>query len=57
VLEKASPVILPRTKERITTETYLGEVLFEQIEENVSKARILNAGRVTIEVGDVVRTK
>jgi len=57
VLEKASPVILPHTKERITTETYLGEVLFEQIEETVSKARILNAGRVTIEVGDVVRTK
>jgi len=57
VLEKASQIVLPRTRERITTEIYLGEILFEQIEEKVSKARILNPGRVTIEVGDLVRTK
>ena len=48
---------MPRTKELITNEIYLGEILFEQIEERVSKARILNPGRVTIQVGDLVRTK
>ncbi len=57
VLQKTSPIVLPRTKELITTEIYLGEILFEQIEEKVSKARVLNPGRVTIEVGDLVRTK
>ena len=57
VIGKMSEIVIPRTKEVITNEIYLGEILFEQIEERVSKARILNPGRVTIQVGDVVRTK
>jgi hypothetical protein len=57
VLQKTSRMVVPPTKERLTSEIYLGEVLFEQIEENTSKARILNSGRVTIEAGDLVRTK
>ena len=57
VIGKASQIVIPRTKEVITNEIYLGEILFEQIEERVSKARILNPGRVTIQVGDLVRTK
>lgn len=57
VIGQASEIAIPRTKEVITNEIYLGEILFEQIEERVSKARILNPGRVTIQVGDLVRTK
>jgi len=57
VIGKTSQIVIPRTKEVITNEIYLGEILFEQIEERVSKARILNPGRITIEVGDLVRTK
>jgi hypothetical protein len=57
VIGKTSQIVIPRTKEVITNEIYLGEILFEQIEERVSKARILNPGRVTIQVGDLVRTK
>jgi tetratricopeptide (TPR) repeat protein len=57
VIGKTSQIVMPRTKEVITNEIYLGEILFEQIEERVSKARILNPGRVTIQVGDLVRTK
>jgi len=57
VIGKMSEIVIPRTKEVITNEIYLGEILFEQIEERVSKARILNPGRVTIQVGDIVRTK
>jgi len=57
VIGKMAEIIIPRTKEVITNEIYLGEILFEQIEERVSKARILNPGRVTIQVGDLARTK
>jgi tetratricopeptide (TPR) repeat protein len=57
VIGKTSQIVIPRTKEVITNEIYLGEILFEQIEERVSKARILSPGRVTIQVGDLVRTK
>ncbi len=57
VIGKASQIVIPRTKEVITNEIYLGEILFEQIEERISKARILSPGRVTIQVGDLVRTK
>jgi hypothetical protein len=57
VIGKTSEIAIPRTKEVITNEIYLGEILFEQIEDRVSKARILNPGRVTIQVGDLVRTK
>ncbi len=57
VIGKMAEIVIPRTKEVITNEIYLGEILFEQIEERVSKARILNPGRVTIQVGDLARTK
>ena len=57
VIGKMSQIVIPRTKEVITNEIYLGEILFEQIEERVSKARILSPGRVTIQVGDLVRIK
>ncbi len=57
VIGEASEIAILHTKEVITNEIYLGEILFEQIDERVSKARILNAGRVTIQVGDLVRTK
>ena len=57
VIGKIAEIVIPRTKEVITNEIYLGEILFEQIEERVSKARILNPGRVTIQVGDVARNK
>ena len=57
VIGQSFEIAILRTKEAITNEIYLGEILFEQIEERVSKARILNAGRVTIQVGDLVRTK
>jgi hypothetical protein len=57
IIGKTAQIVIPRTKEVITNEIYLGEILFEQIEERVSKARILNPGRVTIQVGDLVRTK
>jgi hypothetical protein len=57
VIGKTFQIVIPRTKEVITNEIYLGEIVFEQIEERVSKARILNPGRVTIQVGDLVRTK
>jgi len=57
VIGKTFQIVIPRTKEVITNEIYLGEIVFEQIEEGVSKARILNPGRVTIQVGDLVRTK
>ena len=57
VIGKMAEIVIPRTREIITNEIYLGEILFEQIEERVSKARILNPGRVTIQVGDLARTK
>jgi tetratricopeptide (TPR) repeat protein len=57
VIGKMAEILIPRTREVITNEIYLGEILFEQIEERVSKARILNPGRVTIKVGDLARTK
>ena len=57
IIGKMSQILMPRTKEVITNEIYLGEIVFEQIEERVSKARILNPGRVTIQTGDLVRTK
>jgi hypothetical protein len=57
LIGKTFQIVIPRTKEVITNEIYLGEIVFEQIEERVSKARILNPGRITIQVGDLVRTK
>jgi hypothetical protein len=57
VIGRMSEIVIPRTKEVITNEIYLAEILFEQIEDRVSKARILNPGRVTIQAGDLVRTK
>jgi hypothetical protein len=57
VIGKTSQILMPLTKEVITNEIYLAEILFEQIEERASKARILNPGRVTIQTGDLVRTK
>ncbi len=57
VIGKTAQIVMPRTKDVITNEIYLGEILFEQIEERVSKARILSPGRVTIQIGDLVRTK
>jgi len=57
VIGQGSEIAVLRTKEVITNEIYLGEIVFEQIEERVSKARILTPGRVTIQVGDLVRAK
>ena len=57
VIGRMSEIVIPRTKEVITNEIYLAEILFEQLEDRVSKARILNPGRVTIQAGDLVRTK
>jgi tetratricopeptide (TPR) repeat protein len=57
IIGRTSQIVIPRTKEVITNEVYLGEIVFEQVEEKTSKARIYTPGRVTIQVGDVVRTK
>jgi len=57
IIGKTSQLVIPRTKEVITHEIYLGEIVFEQVEEKTSKARICNTGLVTVQVGDMVRTK
>jgi hypothetical protein len=57
VIGKTSEIVILHTREIITNEIYLGEIIFEQIEERVSKAKILSPGRITIQVGDLVRTK
>lgn len=45
------------TGDVLTRDIYLGEVIFERVEDKFSSARLITPGRVFVRVGDIVRLK
>ncbi len=47
----------PLTANVLSRDVYLGEAVIERVEENHSYARLLTPGRISVQLGDIVRLK